>query len=647
MKTLPQGETALLAMLRAEKRGQAPTLAARIVSAVTVALSCFVAGANAQTLATSSLADLSLEELANLEVTSVSRRAERLADAPAALYVITGDDIRRSGVTSLPEALRLAPNLEVARIDARQYAISARGFNNSIGNKLLVLIDGRAVYTPLFSGVFWDAQDTLLEDIERIEVISGPGATLWGANAVNGVINVTTRRAADTPGTFAEAGAGNRERGLSARQGFTLQDGAARIYAKAFDREHTSRADGGAVRDEWRNAQAGFRADWGSALRGFTLQGDLYHGTAEQAVGDDATFAGGNLLARLARDRLQVQVYYDNTQRDIPGTFSERLNTFDAEAQHSFQATPSQLVTWGGGHRRAYDRVTNSAQLAFLPDKKTLRWTNVFAQDEIALGDAWRLTLGSKLESNVYTGTDFLPSARLAWKPDAQQLVWTAASRAVRAPSRLDRDLFVPANPPFVLAGGPDFRSEVAKVYELGYRAQPSARLSYSVTGFYAQYENLRSVERSGSAVVLGNKMEGHGKGIEAWGKLQAAPSWRLSAGAMLLVQNLHLQPDSTDTSGVAAAGNDPKHQFSLRSSHDLAANQHFDVMARYVGALPSPAVPAYTAVDARYAWQARRDLELSVTVQNLFEPAHPEFGSAAARSEIARGVFLAVRWSR
>ena len=643
---MQRGDSAFLSTLRTEKREQALAwAAARILAAVIVAVS-FVATANAQSVAASSLADMSLEELANLEVTSVSRRAERLADAPAALYVITGEDIRRSGVTSLPEALRLAPNLEVARIDSRQYAISARGFNNSIGNKLLVLIDGRTVYTPLFSGVFWDAQDTLLDDIERIEVISGPGATLWGENAVNGVINVITRRASDTRGTLAEAGVGDRERGLSARHGFDLSGGAMRIYAKTFDRDHTMRADGAGVRDGWRNAKGGFRGDWGTPASGFTLQGDLYRGSIEQAAGEDITIAGGNLLGRVTRERFRAQVYYDNTQRDIPGSFGERLNTFDAEAQHSFQATPDQLVTWGGGHRRTRDRVANSAQLAFLPDKTTLRWTNVFAQDEIAFGNRWRLTLGSKLESNVYTGTEFLPSVRLAWKPDGQQLLWAAASRAVRAPSRLDRDLFVPGQPPFLLAGGPDFRSEIAKVYELGYRAQPGSRLSYSVTGFYAQYENLRSVEAAGSVLVLGNKMEGRGQGIEAWGTYQATRYWRLSAGALLLDQHLRLKPDSTDTTGVAAAGNDPKHQFTLRSSHDLALNQHFDLMARYVGALPDPQLPAYTAVDARYAWQVRRDIELSLTGQNLFDHAHSEFGAAATRSEIQRAVFARIKWT-
>lgn len=621
--------------------------------AVGLALLCISIPASAQSSRERDLADLSLEDLANLEVTSVSRRAERLADAPASLYVITGEEIRRSGVTSLPEALRLAPNLEVARIDARQYAISARGFNNSVGNKLLVLIDGRTVYTPLFSGVFWDAQDVLLEDVDRIEVISGPGATLWGANAVNGVINVITRRAGNAQGTLAEAGYGNRERGVWARHGFSLGDsGAARVYGKFFERKNSVRADGTSVRDQWGDGQAGFRADWGSLTNGFTLQGDAYRGSIEQTKGADIDISGGNLLARLTRrlqgaNRLQVQAYVDNTERDIPGTFAERLNTVDIDAQHAFQLAPRHFVTWGGGHRRARDNVNNTPALAFIPDSATLKWTNVFLQDEIELRRALHLTLGGKYESNPYTGWEFLPSARLAFKPDPSQLWWTALSRAVRAPSRLDRELFVPGQPPFLLAGGPDFRSEIAKVFELGYRAQPSGRLSYSLTGFYSSYDHLRSVEPGpGGALVLGNKMEGTVKGVEGWATLQIARRWRLSAGAVVMNEDLRLRPDSGDTTGISAAGNDPKSQFNLRSSLDVSGDQHFDVMARHIGDLPNPQVPAYTAVDARYAWRIRRDFECSITAQNIFDPGHPEFGAPGTRSDIVRGVFLRLQWS-
>jgi iron complex outermembrane receptor protein len=626
--------------------------AARVCIASIASLAAFAA--NAQSGKPSDLADLSLEELANIEVTSVSRRAERLSDAPASIFVITGDDIRRSGVTSLPEALRLAPNLEVARVDSRQYAISARGLNNTIANKLLVLIDGRTVYTPLFSGVFWDAQDTLLEDVDRIEVISGPGATLWGANAVNGVINVITRRAAETQGTLLVAGAGNLERGAAVRQGGKLgADGAFRVYGKISDRDHTRLANGTSAQDSWDSGQAGFRADWGTAAGAFTLQGDAYHGTIDQPAAGDIRISGGNLLGRWARqlaggDRVQAQAYFDNTEREIPGTFAERLNIFDVEFQHALRVGQQHSVIWGGGHRQADDHVSNTAALAFRPADRTLTWTSLFVQDEVALrGEQLRLTLGAKAENNPYTGTEFLPSARIAWKPDASRLVWSALSRAVRAPARLDRELFVPGQPPFFLAGGPDFQSEVAKVLELGYRAQPSRRASYSVTVFHSVYEHLRSFEPGpAGALVIGNKMEGNTTGIEAWGRLQAAEKWRLSAGLLALDQNLRLKPDSGDRIGVAAAGNDPKHQWNLRSSLDLPGRQEFDVMVRHVGALPSPSVPGYTALDARYAWHFERGLEVALIAQNLFDRSHPEFGDAATRSEIERGLFLKLRWS-
>ena len=607
------------------------------------------------------LADLSIEELGNIQVTSVSKHAERLLDAPAAIFVITGEDIRRSSATRLPEALRLAPNLEVARASASSYAISARGFNNTIDNKLLVLIDGRVVYTPLFSGVFWDAQDVMLEDVERIEVISGPGAALWGANAVNGVINVITRRSSDTQGGYAYGHSGNLERGYGARYGSTLDSGASyRVYARFFDVFNTSRADGVTASDGWGKGQLGFRSDWGTTANGVTLQGDVYRGKLDQAMGDDSSISGGNLLGRWNRDlagwgRVQVQAFFDNTERDIPGRLAERLNIFDFEFLHGLKAIGAHSLTWGGGYRYGDDRVTNSAGLEFLPADRGLRWSNVFAQDEIALADNLRLILGGKFENNYYTGTDFLPSARLAWKPQPQRLIWGAASRAVRAPSRIDRDFFsfVPLPTGLTpLNGGPDFVSEVAKVYEVGYRAQASPRASYSVSLFHNIYDRLRSVEPDpGSAgeVVLGNKMEGKSDGIEAWGNYQAAKNWRLSAGGFFLRQRLRLMPDSGDTLGVSAAGNDPKRQFLLRSSLNLPDSAELDVGIRYVAALPNPSVSAYTAVDIRVAWRLQRELELSVVGQNLFKPSHAEFaqfGSTAAPSEMARGGYVKLRWN-
>lgn len=609
------------------------------------------AGANAQAAKPRDLGDLSLEELSNLEITSVSRHAERLSDAAASIFVVTGEDIRRSGATSLAESIRLAPNIQVARASASSYAISARGFNSSTANKLLVLIDGRAVYTPLFSGVFWDAQDTLLEDIDRIEVISGPGATLWGANAVNGVINVTTRRAKDTQGGLAIAGAGNNERTLGLRYGGALGgDGSYRVYGKFFDRDNALRASGVTASDAWNNGQAGFRADWGTATNGFTLQGDAYKGRLDQTGNLDNRISGSNLIARWNRDlagggHLQVQGYFDKTEREIPGSFAERLGILDLEFQHRLGAIGRHTVTWGGGHRTASDHVTNTAALAFLPANYKLHWNNVFAQDEIALqGERLRLTVGAKLASNVYSGIDFLPSARLAWKPDAAQLVWGAISRAVRAPSRIDRDLFAPAQPPFLIAGGPNFRSETANVFEVGYRAQPSPRTTFSVSVFHNVYDKLRSLEPSAAGAVLANKMEAKSTGIEAWGSLQAARNWRLSAGAVLLRQSRRFTPDSRDTN-LAGAGNDPERQWTLRSTLDLPGPSEFDVIVRHVGPLPNPNVPAYTAVDFRLARWLSKDFLVALVGQNLFDPRHPEFGTAATRSEIERSVFLKLRW--
>ena len=613
------------------------------------------AAVGAQPMREADLADLSIEELGNIQVTSVSKHAERLLDAPASIFVITREDIHRSGATRLAEALRLAPNLEVARGSASSYAISARGFNSTTANKLLVLIDGRIVYTPLFSGVFWDAQDVMLEDVERIEVISGPGAALWGANAVNGVINVITRRSSDTRGGYAYVRGGNLERGYGARYGGTAAtDGSYRVYARVFDIFNTSRPDGVTASDGWGKGQVGFRSDWGTVANGFTLQGDAYRGRLDQAIGDDPSISGGNLLGRWNRDlaewgRVQMQAYFDNTERDIPGTFAERLNIFDLEFQHGLRAIGAHAITWGGGYRYADDHVTNSAVLSFLPADRNLRWANLFAHDEIQLEDDLRLTLGGKFENNYYTGTEFLPSARLAWKPQPQRLVWSAVSRAVRAPSRIDRDLFatIPVNSvPTPLNGGPDFESEVVKIFELGYRAQPSPQATYSISLFHNIYDKLRSVEPApGGGVVLGNKMEGTGDGLEAWGSYQAARNWRLSAGAFFLRQHLRLAPDSGDTN-VSAAGNDPAHQWLLRSSLDLPSSTELDIAVRRVGALPSPSVPAYTAVDARYAWRFRRELELALVGQNLFDRGHPEFGNAATRSEMARGVYVKVKWT-
>jgi iron complex outermembrane receptor protein len=561
------------------------------------------------------------------------------------VYVITAEDIRRSGATSLPEALRLAPNLLVARIDADSYAISARGFNTTTANKLQVLIDGRIAYTPLFSGVFWDVQDLMLEDVERIEVISGPNTTTWGSNAVNGVINVITRSATDTQGTLLAAGAGNLERGAALRHGGALPAGGHyRVYGKGFRVEETQLESGGGAGDGWRKGQAGFRLDT-RANGDLTVQGDVYDGRLNRQAEERGEIRGLNLLSRWQHElgddaTLQLQAYYDRTERDIPGLFAETLDLLDIELQHNLHLTENQDIVWGAGHRAAWDDVTNSALLAFLPAKERLRWSNLFLQDEISLQPNLRLVLGARLEHNSYTGFEFMPNVRLAWNPTPQDLLWASLARAVRTPSRLDRDFFVPFLPAVdgPLVGGPDFESETADSFELGYRGSRAGRFNYSLTAFYQDYDDLRAIQGVGDGTfVIGNGIEGEVYGLEAWGELQASERWRLSAGALLREDDLDLKPGSEATT----QGNDPSNQWLLRSSLDLGPRHELDLTLRHVGKLPDPQVPAYTTLDLRLGWKPRPNAELSLSAWNLLDPEHGEFGSAGSRSEIERSLYL------
>ncbi len=399
------------------------------------------------------LLDLSIEQLADLQITSVSRAEERLADAPAAVFVITGDEIRRSGVRSIAEALRLAPGVEVARRNAAAWSITIRGFNSDLANKLLVLIDGRSVYSPLYAGVYWDVQDTLLEDIDRIEVIAGPGGTLWGANAVNGVINIITRPAATTSGAFLEAGGGNEERSFAGfRYGGTLgSDIAARVYVKYFDRDPSIQTSGAEGVDAARLAQAGFRMDWGSVdADRFTVQGDVYGGQeggtfldsftlgtrpAGSATGE-AGVRGANVLARWDRTldsgaSLTLQAYEDHTNRDIPNTYHEKRDTLDVDFQHHLRHRERHDVLWGLGFRSSADKIANTALATFDPDHRDDHTFSAFLQDKIALkSDKWYLTLGSKFEHNDYSGSETQPNVRLSWLVSERQSFWMAASRS-------------------------------------------------------------------------------------------------------------------------------------------------------------------------------------------------------------------------
>jgi iron complex outermembrane receptor protein len=609
----------------------------------------------------SALANLDLKALMNIEVTSVSRRPERLSDAAASIFVITADDIRLSGATSLTEALRLAPNLDVVQASANGYTVSARGFINSAANKLLVLIDGRTVYTPLFAGVFWDAQDVMLEDIDRIEVISGPGGTLWGVNAVNGVINIITRSAKGTAGGLLALGGGNRETIGGLRYGAAAGGaGDYRVYGKYFNSGHTETADGTAKDDAWHKGMIGFRGDWARAADELMIVAGAYQGSEGQpppgSIVTGAKFtlgvisiSGLNLTARWKRafahgSGITVQSYFDQTKRVVPPTFTDTLKIFDLQALYSWRPTGRSALDVGAEYRYGMDRVTNSVYIAFLPARLDQKWAAAFAQGEIALSKRVRLTAGGRVERNDYTGVEFLPNARLAWNVAPDHLLWAAASRTVRAPSRLDRDVFVPGMPPYLLPGGPDVISEVAKVYEVGYRGQPAAALTFSATVYHSRYEHLRTQELAPSrrSFLFANGMDGTTSGVETWGSLQASRAWRLSAGFTGLTESLHLRPGSNDAAGVAAQmGRDPKRTWRLRSSLDLSRRSEFDVTARRVSERSNPAVPAYSAVDLRYGWRPRRGIDLSVTGLNVFGKGHGEFTDVSTRTEIGRGIFI------
>jgi len=632
-----------------------------VCRAVFIAASVLAVPSHAVGTPQDDISSLSLEDLSNIRVTSVSRRSESAFDAAASIYVISADSIKRAGVSTLPEALRLAPNLQVARVDARNYAVTARGFNSAFENKLLVLIDGRSVYSPLFSGVYWDAQDVLLEDVERIEVISGPGATMWGANAVNGVINIITRAAGATQGTQVTA---SYEPDLvtgSVRHGGALAGGGRyRVYLKALDHKDIERENGLASPTGWKRSQAGFRADWGQGTDTTTVQGDAYTGALHQQGTRDIRTAGANLLGRTAirldsGSEITAQAYWDFTERNQPGAFVEHLNTLDVQLQSSSKLAQRHRLVWGAGYRMAFDRLDNGAGFAFLPGDLNLHWGNAFVQDEIDLTDTLRLVAGAKLEHNNYTGLEFLPTLRLAWKPTGNSLAWASAARTVRAPSRIDRDFYSPSNPPllngvpaYALAGGPDFRSEVARVLELGYRIQPTAALSYSVTAFASQYDRLRTLEPNpqGAGSVFSNLANGRARGVEMWSTWEALDTLRLSAG--LVAQHIRTRPaaQSRDTSAATGlATSDPSNYWTLRASWDVARGQTLDVLLRHQGKLSRPEVAAYEALDANYIWRVTPGLDLSVSARNLLDAKHPEFGGGPGRSVYERSVGLNLAW--
>jgi iron complex outermembrane receptor protein len=596
-----------------------------------------------------SLKKLSLEQLFDVEVTSVSQKPESLFKAAAAVHVVTQDDLRRTGALSIPEALRNIPGVEVARVNSRDYAITARGFNGTAANKLLVLIDGRSVYTPLYSGVFWDTQDAFMEDIQQIEVNRGPGATVWGANAVNGVINVISKKASETQGLLVSGGYGDIEQGFGgARYGGTLGARASyRVYAKHFHRDGSDLPNGAEADDAFEMSQGGFRIDWSPAASDeVTIQGDAFGGHEHAANSNPFDLGGGNTILRWTRrfgasSDLQLQAYYDRTDRDESPVFAERLDTYDAELRHRFAPAKHHDMMWGLAFRRTHDDVHGSPVLAFLPARVSHDLSSAFVQDEWAIfKHQARLTLGSKFEHNDYTGMEIQPSARLSWSPTSAHTVWGAVSRAVRAPSRVDRDLYSPATPPFLLAGGPNFESEVLTAFELGYKVQPASTLTGSIATFYNRYDDLRSIEGTAPPFVFGNGLKGIGDGVETEASWQPSPPWRIDTGYTFLHLDLKPKPGSTDVTQAAQEGDSPRHQAFLRPSWTVARVWSIDVTARYVSELPTVNVPAYAAADFHIGWQPKPAVDLGLYAQDLFDARHVEFQASTGRREIPRSVF-------
>ena len=652
------------------------------------------------------LAEMSLEELMDIEVYSVSKRAQSLHDSAAAIYVLTQDDIRRTGATSIPELLRWVPGMEVAHIDANTWAITARGFNDRFANKLLVLIDGRSVYTPLFAGVYWDVQDTLLEDIDRIEVIRGPGGTLWGANAVNGVINIITKSAADTQGIVAVAGVGTEENAFTqGRYGGKIGENTHyRVYGKYFDRGHFEEPTDLDANDDWDTGQGGFRIDSKLSdsdelmVKGDGYDGERDNGQIEATLGApyvtafDSTndVTGGNIIARWTHtlsDEIQfnLQGYYDYTERDDQ-QFREVRDTIDIEFQNDIHLFKHNRFSWGLGYRWNHDDIRNEFVTSFFPENDDISLYSGFAQNELSLfDDKLMLTIGTKVEHNAYTGWEVQPSGRALWKVAEHHTLWGAISRAVRTPSRAENDIVLnsvvvppgvtppgfpaPPNPavPTViqLLGDSGYDSENLLAYELGYRAQLHETLSLDLATYYNDYSDLRTVtldptapveplvDRTNVRFLATNNMEGETYGAELAVDWLPRPDWRVRAGYSYI--DIHLDLDgpavTQDSISESQEHASPHNTVFLRNLIDLPYEVELDTNLRYVDNVPSANTGEYINLDVRLGWKPAEHWELSAVGQNLLEDNHKEYGASAfVNSEftrVPRGAYFKITYSR
>jgi iron complex outermembrane receptor protein len=627
---------------------------------------------------------LSLEELMDVRVSTVSRTPEPTSTVPAAIHVITDDDIRRSGATTLAEALRLAPGLQVARLDATRYAIGIRGFADRLARSMLVLIDGRAVYSPLFAGTYWEVQDTMLEDVDRIEVIRGPGGTLWGANAVNGIINIITKSAAATQGMLVSATVGRDMQGpLGVRYGGRAGSNFHyRLYGRLFDYDEANA--GADDPDGMRKGQGGFRGDWTfSRSRDLTLQGDIYRAGLDQqarlplysppfqqVVTRNAPLSGANVRARWASPgaggRYQVQTYYDRTSRDEQPV-AETRDTFDLDFQHQRPLGGRHSLVWGAGYRVSSGRIEAVAPTAFTPARRTDHLYTAFVQDDISLvPDRVRLVVGTKIEHNDYTGFELQPGARALWTVDPTNTVFAAVTRAVRTPSRVETDYTTtstanPAVPVFVrLLPNPDFTSERLTAYELGYRTRPWASVYMSASAFFNHLDDTLSTElvspgfvetSPGSPRVVipvrfANGVHGNTHGIEVTADTRPAVWWRWTAHYSYLRVQITKDPGSADVSQERRyEGLSPRHQVLLQSSLDLPRAVYVDWILRYVSELSAGPVPDYSTSTVRVAWRARPQLEFAVVGRDLHDSARREWADGGR--ELGRSAYVTLTWRR
>jgi iron complex outermembrane receptor protein len=591
------------------------------------------------------LSNLSIEQLANIQVRSASKTEEPLSAAPTALYVITSDQILSSGATSVPEVLRLAPNLQVQQVDANQHSISARGFNGlQAGNKLLALVDGRSIYTPLGATVFWNLHWPLLEDVKQIEVISGPGGTLYGPNAVNGVINITTKDAQETIGTLARVTAGPFERTAAIRQGFALGgSGAMRAYFVWHDNEGLPSPTAIDINDSFRGWQAGLRSDFASDDNHVTVQGDVFRDHADSGPNDSAR--GYNLLGRWSRTlspsaSFQLQAYYDYFERHFT-MVDDSLETVDAEAQLNASAARHSIVA-GFGVRTTRDEFVNQLNIfQLVPPRRRLWVFNGFVQDHYELARDLSVIAGVKLERSTFSGWQVLPNLRVAWRPSTHSLWWASVSRAVRTPSRIDRQL--EARP--VLVPAPLFRSEKLVAIEAGYRGQPTTATSISVNAFLNLYDDLRTTELVGGSFQLQNGATGKTYGVEAWGSAQLTPSWRASLGLSTLWKDLHDKVGHANLIPRNSFGADPHWQVVGRSDLALTDRLQLTLDARAVGPIrQAPAIPGYVEAGGELSFKASPQIELFVAGRNLLHRTHLESDDPQAAQLVRRSVYGGAR---